>query len=265
MTTKLGPMTGKSVNLSTSVRLIDDIFLYLSLVKTKKEESRLCSPESFEVKIESDDKLVSRTKRILKREKAKQRIKTKQEGNISMPFPINTTASDVVNDPDLDDKTKKKMIQMIRNRISAQSSRDRKKVYMVQLEDAKSLLVDENSRLNLEKEVLLKEFRKLEETQRKLKSENEGLKRTMAQNNGLGSQFSRDGDSNSETTEDDCEGQDFSNMFKTIVGSGFGKMTGNNKKLYKSTLALATMISVVMMLNIAKQGGAIVQGMDFIA
>lgn len=245
--------------------MIDDIFLYLSLVKTKKEDTRLCSPESFEVKIESDDKLVSRTKRILKREKAKQRIKIKQEGNLSVTCANSTTASEVVNNPDLDDKTKKKMIQMIRNRISAQSSRDRKKVYMLQLEDAQNQLMDENSKLNFEKEVLLKELRKLEETQKKLIDENEGLKRNKGQNNGLAYQFNKDGDSNSDdVTEEDSEGEEFSNMFKTIVGSGFGKMTGSNKKFYKSTLALATMISVVMMLNIAKQGGAIVQGLCFI-
>ncbi len=77
------------------------------------------SPDGSHNHIERDtqnSKIMEKTKRIVKREKAKQRAMA-------------------VDDEKIDDKHLKKMTQMIRNRISAQNSRDRKKMYVNDLEN----------------------------------------------------------------------------------------------------------------------------------
>jgi len=48
------------------------------------------------------------------------------------------------NQTNLDEKSKKKMVQMIRNRISAQNSRDRKKAYRKKLEIHQKKIASEN-------------------------------------------------------------------------------------------------------------------------
>lgn len=75
-----------------------------------------------------------------------------------------------------EDKNKKKMVQMIRNRISAQNSRDRKKNYVVQLEYSKNRLSDENEKLINDKNKLMKEIKKLEQSQATMLKENQMLK-----------------------------------------------------------------------------------------
>jgi hypothetical protein len=79
-------------------------------------------------------------------------------------------------DPDLDDQTKKKMIQVMRNRVSAQTSRDKKKVYVNQLEDMKNALADENSKLSKEKADLAEKLKKIEREREALRQEVEMLK-----------------------------------------------------------------------------------------
>ena len=65
---------------------------------------------------------------------------------------------------------------MIRNRISAQNSRDRKKNYVVQLEYSKNRLAEENDKLVNDKNKLMKEIKKLEESQATMLKENQMLK-----------------------------------------------------------------------------------------
>jgi len=62
----------------------------------------------------------------------------------------------VLNDPRVDGQTKKKIDLMMRNRISAQMSRDRKKAYVVNLEG-------ENEILKIQNEQLMQELRNLQD------------------------------------------------------------------------------------------------------
>jgi len=142
---------------------------------------------------ERETKLNSRSKRIQKREKAKERVKTKTTKNTTTKasakpkeelsnedFLLQVDAKFIpegFDDPDMDDKTRKKMIQMIRNRVSAQNSRDRKKVYLQQLEENNTHLSEANARLIKEKENILKQLKEAEATCQKFKEENEALRR----------------------------------------------------------------------------------------
>jgi hypothetical protein len=142
---------------------------------------------------EPESKLNNRSKRIQKREKAKERVKTKttkssntkasakQKEELSTEDLLQQVDARFIpegfNDPDLDDKTRKKMIQMIRNRVSAQNSRDRKKVYLQQLEETNNQLTEETVRLEKEKVVLMNKLKEAELTCQKFREENETLKR----------------------------------------------------------------------------------------
>lgn len=67
----------------------------------------------------------------------------------------------------------------MRNRISAQNSRDRKKVYAQQLEELNGRLVEENSNLRREKEGLLGEISQLKYNESQLIHENQTLKNSL--------------------------------------------------------------------------------------
>jgi len=210
------------------------------------------------VKVECEEKLANRTKRIMKREKAKQRSKVKQE--VSSPMISNLPSKYIpegFDNPDLDEKTRRKMIQMIRNRISAQSSRDRKKAYMMQLEDVKAMLSEENVKLGTEKENLMKQLKRLEKTQKKLQSENQQLRKNKDLTcEKCGQDKCRQNDQKGEG----CSQESFSKMLSTLTGADMSKLSEGNNKFYKRTMTLATMISIMMVMNIVQQGNHIVQG-----
>lgn len=84
---------------------------------------------------------------------------------------------DGFDNPDLDDNTKKKMIQMIRNRVSAQSSRDKKKMYVTQLEEARDELEEENFNLRRDRSLLGNKIKDLESERDMLAEEVESLKK----------------------------------------------------------------------------------------
>lgn len=75
----------------------------------------------------------------------------------------------------IDEKTGKKLLQMIRNRISAQNSRDRRKAYLQTLEHAKEILLQENKNLYDEKNDIFEEVKRLQETNKRLLKEREVL------------------------------------------------------------------------------------------
>jgi len=233
------------------------------IIRTQKPEvQKPTVTETFEVKIESEDKLVSRTKRIMKREKAKQRLRIKQEASPALSSVNSKYIPDGFDNPDLDDKSKRKMVQMIRNRISAQNSRDRKKAYMVQLEEAKNVLAEENNKLNAEKGVLLKQLKKLEKTQRKLQHENQGLKKCWeencqkcGQNKGfhvMEEEHEEEKDQNNTTT--------LSKILDKFTQPIMNKLPEGQKAYNKKTMTLATIISIVMVMNLVQQSPALLQG-----
>ncbi len=212
------------------------------------------SYEKFEVKVETDDKLISKSKRIMKREKAKQRVKVKQECESPMLSGVYSKyIPEGFDNPDLDEKTRKKMIQMIRNRISAQSSRDKKKAYMMHLEEVKNLLIEEKERTVQEKEQLMKQLHKLEKAQKKLKSENVELMKNSNKTCGNCGEDKFDQDSKS-------VGESFSNLLSRLTGLDLNKIPDGNSKVFKRTMTLATMISIMMVMNIVQQGNGLIQG-----
>jgi hypothetical protein len=232
------------------------------IIRTQKPEVQKPATETFEVKIESEDKLVSRTKRIMKREKAKQRLRIKQEESPALSSVNSKYIPDGFDNPDLDGKSKRKMVQMIRNRISAQNSRDRKKAYMVQLEEAKSILADENNKLATEKSTLLKQLKKLEKTQRKLQQENHGLKKCWEENctkcgknkgfHAMEEEHEEEKDQNNTST--------LSKIFDKFTQPIMNKLPEGQKAYNKKTMTLATIISIVMVMNLVQQSPTLLQG-----
>jgi len=214
------------------------------LVKTKRGE---VSP-LIEVKIESEEKLLSKSKLIMKREKAKQRVKTK------MDLPIVTKIESDVNieefdNLDTDSKTKKKMIQMIRNRISAQNSRDRKKAYLSQLEDAKNQLYTETLKASQEKNYLMNEINKMKEQNAKLLKENHKLKKIEDLDCGNCHQGFRPNDQ-------EIQNQTIEELTQNIINSSDSKtsnMLAKNKGLFKNTFSFALSLSIILLTKFNQQ------------
>jgi len=127
---------------------------------------------------QEDEKLLTKSKRIMKRNAAKERKKAKEETTFSLEGIDKKFIPEGFDDPNLDEKTRKKMIQMIRNRISAQNSRDRKKFQMQKLEDINTGIMEENTNLLREKAALLNEIAKMQENERKLYKEIENLRQS---------------------------------------------------------------------------------------
>jgi len=143
-----------------------------TIIKTKRNQSI----EHLEVKIESEEKILTKSKLIMKREKAKLRAKCKLESPIFAKIECKSSPEETVCDEPVEGKTKKKMVQMIRNRISAQNSRDRKKAYLVQLEEAKTKLYTDTMKVNQEKSMLTNEILKMKQANKRLAAENQELK-----------------------------------------------------------------------------------------
>lgn len=80
-----------------------------------------------------------------KKEKNKGREKLSLEEKIAMSEAFRTSPE--LNDPNIDQQTKKKIMQMIRNRISAQTSRDRKKLMAAKMENEINQVRMENVQL----------------------------------------------------------------------------------------------------------------------
>lgn len=111
------------------------------------DTSSIFSQDLNENYFKLETKLQLKSKRITKREQAKSRANKKRGTEIENNENISETK-------ELNEKDKKKIQQKIRNRISAQQSRDRKKIYMETLEN-------ENHRLYLENESLKQEIMNL--------------------------------------------------------------------------------------------------------
>lgn len=131
---------------------------------------------------ETEEKICKKSKRISKRAVAKERTKTKQEVQSIFKNTDTKKALEELDDMNLDEQSKKKQKQMMRNRISAQNSRDRKKAYAQQLEQINEQLVEENSNLRREKQVLLEEISQLKYSESQLLNENQTLKSSMCAN-----------------------------------------------------------------------------------
>jgi len=124
-------------------------------------------------------KIGNNSKKI-KREQAKQRTQLKQ---ITKPAPsvkdsddTESLLAEALSNSNGDEKSSKKMKQMIRNRISAQNSRDRKKMYVSNMEKANTVLKMQNSQLILQ-------ISELKEANKLIASEKEELKKKLQNDN----------------------------------------------------------------------------------
>jgi len=60
-----------------------------------------------------------------------------------------------IDDPELDDKTKRRLVQKLKNRIASQHTRDSRKKRMSELEEVKMLLEKANKELNERNRMLI--------------------------------------------------------------------------------------------------------------
>ncbi|CAD8171793.1 unnamed protein product [Paramecium pentaurelia] len=143
-----------------------ELFEYMSETLQTSEKGLLemqsSNPQNFQ-------KLVEKMKRTMRREKAKQRKNKDEPEIVSSSKKIKRKKED--EDPLRDND--KKTIQMIRNRISAQNSRDRKKQYLHQLESQAQKELDYNAELR-------KQLEELQEKQQKLTNKSQKIRNQLS-------------------------------------------------------------------------------------
>lgn len=199
--------------------------------------------------VNQHQKLLEKSKRIMKRENAKKRTKAKvmmdTSKNLLLKKEENSeNMEDFEGDfGDLSEKDKKKLQQKIRNRVSAQQSRDRKKVYIGNLEQQNADLLSENT-------FLKQEVHYLKQENEHLKHENSYLRSQIPNETELGESFSDNRETsilnsdvvtnylNDETTNH----SEYSSPFHTSNGSAAGNAL-------KYTMALLSIVCLVMVVG----------------
>lgn len=128
------------------------------------------------VKLE-DDGLSVCSKKINKRDKSQVRFKSKKKDDEEFLASVDPKyIPDEFYDPKLSAGARKKMLIKIRNRAAAQTSRDKKKAYVNQLEDAKNQIIQENKQLKEENRELTSGWGKMEEEIHMLRNELQAYK-----------------------------------------------------------------------------------------
>ncbi|CAD8084563.1 unnamed protein product [Paramecium sonneborni] len=124
------------------------------------KEMQKSNPQNFQ-------KLLEKMKRTMRREKAKQRKHKDEPEIVQSSKKIKRKKQD--DDPLREND--KKTIQMIRNRISAQNSRDRKKQYLQQLENQAQKELNYNAELRKQLEELQGRQQKLRNKSQKIRDQ----------------------------------------------------------------------------------------------
>jgi len=202
----------------------------------------------------SEDKLVSKSKRIQKRTEAKERTKVKQEAKAFFEGIDSKFLPEGYDDPNLDEKSRKKMIQMVRNRISAQNSRDRRKNRLEQLEEINSQLNKDIKTLTQEKNGLIQEINSLQNSNNMLFQENQNLK-----SGNLCSSCGRSQSGGESTTQNDEEAVIFNSDDGIVDGfSGLGSPTlsrfASSGKGFLGFFAFAAVVSCVVIMGVQNGG-----------
>lgn len=121
--------------------------------KTGKERKKRVGSHSCQ---SEEVRVLNKTKLIQKREHAKENARKRREAEMTERETTSLSIEEKIeesecfrnnaelNNPNTDEKTKKKIMQMIRNRISAQTSRDRKKQMLSNMEKELRELRSEN-------------------------------------------------------------------------------------------------------------------------
>lgn len=200
-------------------------------MRTKKEDEHECS---IEVKIEPEKKLINNSRREYRREVAKKKTQKKMEAKNFSFTPKLSLSPDSFDSLSVDDKTGKKMLQMIRNRISAQNSRDRRKAYVNTLEDSKDILYQENLSLSVEKSKLLEEMQRLKESNALLLKERQQFLKGQGQST-----------ESAQSTE--------SSMEQLKIDNYLSKLGMKPKQGMGMAFSLGLLLSVSMMMQINEQ------------
>lgn len=126
----------------------------------------------------------NRSKRVVKRQRAKVRGKEDESEAVRKLKEQRNQLLD--QSKDLSEAERKRMQQILRNRISAQQSRDRKKVLLTHIERRNNDLVEENEKLRGKIEELSRENRYLREQLERYTSDSGGVSRGGLMLLGLG-------------------------------------------------------------------------------
>jgi len=207
-------------------------------VKNEKADTT----ENNSISDEPGDTISDKSKRIKKkRDQAKERNKSKLDlDKIDKKF-----IPEGFYDPNLDEQTRKKMIQMIRNRASAQASRDKKKLYMQQLESENQKLHKQNASLMSKNSELNNRLKALEYSYAQLAQENQELKQLY---NNLschkcGAPQVINAGAEYTSTDDREEAMSQSSENSPIRGRGYGFRSS----FFNMAMTFATILSVVLM------------------
>ena len=203
--------------------------------------------------------IMPQTKKIHKRDKAKLIAKTKQE----TAFLLSNAASKYIppkfDDPVVDLKTKRRMIQLVKNRVAAQKTRDTRKLRFANIQEEKERVDEENRRLNEQNASLLAKIRELEEAQKRLLTENEILKKSKGIESNisiesvLGKSPEREPQESQGTFEDD-------NLFRELQSplilsrrsSGVSRASRNSNICFTKFFALTIIIASFYSLRMTK-------------
>lgn len=121
--------------------------------------------------------LCSNSKKIQKRNQAKERTRKKQEIAELLSKTAKKYIPEGIEDPNLDIKSKRRLVQIVKNRISAQRTRDHRKRYINELEEVKARLAEANHELLERNRMLEERLKAMEDSHSKLRAENEELRR----------------------------------------------------------------------------------------
>ena len=139
-----------------------------------------------------------------------------------------------IDDPNLDDKTKRKMIQMAKNRMAAQKTRDRKKMYTSELEEVKEHLNRVNEELAEKNRLLEERIKALEVSQMYLMQENQELKKNQFMDN-----FYQSSAAPSENTGFDSTSNDeYRSMPSPALVRGQSRSTNNYWNFFLGIIAI---------------------------
>ena len=224
--------------------------------------------DPLSVKLEAEDKLSAKSKRIMKRNAAKERTKTRKGAETFLAGVDPKFLPEGFDDPNLDEKTRKKMIQMVRNRISAQNSRDRKKVFMQQMEEVNTRLMDEITTLKAEKTTLMNEITRLQQSEAQLILQNQTLRNNSeSTNNNMCSSCRRalheedplyiddyNNNQQQQTLEDN-----FNENFSTLSSPILSRFASNGRGLF-TFFTFAALVCIILVLNVNPTGEVALQG-----
>lgn len=108
-------------------------------------------PPSYSIIVRANQKesneISEKSKKIQKRDKVKKRIQSKMELERLLSQVDKRHIPAGLNNPNLDDKTKRHLVQVMKNRMAAKKSREAKSTYINELEEVRARLKEENKKL----------------------------------------------------------------------------------------------------------------------